>query len=31
MGGDGPFVAAQASATTAAALLTLPAWLALTG
>ena len=31
MGGDGPFVAAQASATTAAALVTLPLWLSLTG
>ncbi|HEX2773658.1 MAG TPA: AEC family transporter [Micromonosporaceae bacterium] len=31
MGGDGAFVAAQASAATAAALLTLPLWLALTG
>jgi malonate transporter and related proteins len=31
MGGDGTFVAAQASATTAAALVTLPLWLTLTG
>ena len=31
MGGNGTFVAAQASATTTAALLTLPLWLALTG
>ncbi|MCV2489904.1 AEC family transporter [Geodermatophilus sp. YIM 151500] len=31
MGGDGPFVAAQTSLTTAAALVTLPLWLALTG
>jgi malonate transporter and related proteins len=31
MGGDGPFVAAQLSLTTVAALLTLPSWLALIG
>ena len=31
MGGDGTFVAAQASATTAAALVTLPVWLSLIG
>lgn len=31
MGGDGPFVAAQLSLTTVAALLTLPLWLTLTG